>query len=576
MNKLTYLINQKYKNITEPKIIYHFILFTTLLTLVTFFSAFSMIKAWFSASIVLVGIVFVTPVCWHLSNSKNPVIGRLLFIFSCNLYVVLASMGCNNQISAQYFFISISTASMVLFSKSERQWSYISILGIIFFWSLTNLEATQFLPSDFIVYQVPTLLFKNLSFIGSLFLSGIYLFVYVESIHRRYLKAQKETEKLSTQKTEALELLTKIANNVPGVVYQYRLTPEGSSSFPYSSLGMNRIYRLNPEDVKENAELVFKTLFHEDSERIIESINKSARDLSPWHCDYRVKFDDGSIEWRRGIAQPQMEADGSILWHGFITDITNEKKLELSLEESQKAAIHSARLASLGEMAGGIAHEINNPLMIISGKTSSIQRNLKTESPNMDKVMSDLEKINATTVRIAKIVKGLLTFARIGEQKIFENTKVDNIIYDVSLFCLERAKTMGIDLHLNVDKDLFIYGNSIQISQVLLNLINNSIDAISNSVNPWIKIEVVNITTTNQIRFSVTDSGPGLTQEQIEKLMQPFFTTKGVGKGTGLGLSISKGLVDSHGGQLKYDFQSKNTRFYFDLKNINDPIKVAI
>ena len=130
---------------------------------------------------------------------------------------------------------------------------------------------------------------------------------------------------------ETLDKLQKIAGRVPGVVYQYRLRPDGSSCFPYASDAIRDIYRVSPEEVNDDASKVFAILHPEDYDGVCASILKSARGLSPWHYEYRVKFDDGTVRWLLGNALIQREADGSTLWHGFITDITERKQAERNL-----------------------------------------------------------------------------------------------------------------------------------------------------------------------------------------------------------------------------------------------------
>ncbi len=136
-------------------------------------------------------------------------------------------------------------------------------------------------------------------------------------------------------KEEALNRLQKIAGAVPGFVYQYRLRPDGSSCFPYASAGIHDIYRLSPEDVREDASKVFALVHLDDLDGVWASINESAQDLSPWHHEYRVKYADGAVRWMLGNALPERETDGSMLWHGFITDITERKHMEDELKVSE-------------------------------------------------------------------------------------------------------------------------------------------------------------------------------------------------------------------------------------------------
>lgn len=127
---------------------------------------------------------------------------------------------------------------------------------------------------------------------------------------------------------EALARLQKIASRVPGLVYQYRLRPDGSSCFPYASDAMREIYGVSPEQVREDASQVFAVLHPDNREAFIASIHTSASELSAWRQDYRVKLADGNVRWLFGDALPEREADGATLWHGFITDITERKEMQ--------------------------------------------------------------------------------------------------------------------------------------------------------------------------------------------------------------------------------------------------------
>ncbi len=135
--------------------------------------------------------------------------------------------------------------------------------------------------------------------------------------------------------TDQLDLSAEIAAMVPGVVYQYRLRPDGTSCFPYASQGIREIYRVEPEEVQENAAAVFAVLHPDDLERVTASIQQSARQLEPWGLEYRVSFPDGVVRWLRGQANPEREPDGSVLWHGHIMDITESKLTEEALRESE-------------------------------------------------------------------------------------------------------------------------------------------------------------------------------------------------------------------------------------------------
>lgn len=135
---------------------------------------------------------------------------------------------------------------------------------------------------------------------------------------------------------EALNKLHKIASQLPGMVFQFRLRTDGSSCFPYVSEVLRDIYRLDPEEVFDDAAKVFTVIHPDDLAEHLTSIQTSARDLSPWRDEYRLKFADGTERWLFGNALPQREEDGSVLWHGFVTDITERKQADDALRESEE------------------------------------------------------------------------------------------------------------------------------------------------------------------------------------------------------------------------------------------------
>ncbi|MCG3203170.1 MAG: Sensor histidine kinase RcsC [Gammaproteobacteria bacterium] len=134
---------------------------------------------------------------------------------------------------------------------------------------------------------------------------------------------------------EDQDLLRKLSRQVPGVIYQFRLYPDGRSCFPYASEAIRDIYEVTPEQVCEDASAVYALLHPEDHAGVVASIAESAEKLTPWQYEYRVILPRQGLRWRRGDARPERLDDGSVLWHGFITDITDRKKVEQELRDSQ-------------------------------------------------------------------------------------------------------------------------------------------------------------------------------------------------------------------------------------------------
>lgn len=158
---------------------------------------------------------------------------------------------------------------------------------------------------------------------------------------------------------ELLRRLQKLASRVPGVLYQYQLFPDGRSCFPFASEAMQGIYCVSPEEVRDDASKVFRFLHPDDLEGVVASIQESARELTPWSHEYRVRQEDGTVRWLLGNSVPQREADGSILWHGFITDITRRK------EDEGRVRTLSAQLAGMIEGTRDIVAMINSDFRYI-------------------------------------------------------------------------------------------------------------------------------------------------------------------------------------------------------------------
>ncbi|MCE9620038.1 MAG: diguanylate cyclase [Planctomycetes bacterium] len=148
-----------------------------------------------------------------------------------------------------------------------------------------------------------------------------------------------ERKRLEDAREAALGLLQKITSQVPGVVYQFRLRPDGSYCFPFSSKALHDMYRLTPEEIREDGAKMFNVVHVDDRYGFMASIQKSALELTPWIQEYRVQFEDGAVRWLFGNSLPQKEADGSVLWHGFVTDITERKQMR---ERVSKLAFHDA------------------------------------------------------------------------------------------------------------------------------------------------------------------------------------------------------------------------------------------
>lgn len=240
---------------------------------------------------------------------------------------------------------------------------------------------------------------------------------------------------------------------------------------------------------------------------------------------------------------------------GIVRDITELKQMQTSL-------LAQSKMASLGEMAAGIAHEINNPLSIILGRA-----HLLKEKALDKKMKSDLSSIEQNCIRIEKIVRSLKSVSRNSSNDPFEDVGVLNLVEEGFVIATERFRERNLQLQIIIDDQISKFDRTkarpSEIIQVLVNLLNNAFDAIQDQKEGWARVGV-NLDD-GYFLIEVVDSGPKIAPEVAEHMMEPFFTTKAPGKGTGLGLSVSKQFIENHQSKLLYDSASPNTRIYFKL-----------
>jgi PAS domain S-box-containing protein len=278
----------------------------------------------------------------------------------------------------------------------------------------------------------------------------------------------------------------------------------------------------------------FARRFHPDDLALVEaSLQAAAEGKAQGPVEFRVIRPDGSIRHVSSVAVRD-EHDNVVRLVGTAVDITERKEMEEQIGASKEQMAASARLSALGMMAGGVAHEINNPLAIIHASAAELVRRTKEEgavSPAF--AVRNGQRIVETANRITRIIKSLRQLAREGSRDRVRPVSVTKIVEDTLEICKERFKHHSIQLFApDVDPVLKVDCREVQVGQVLLNLLQNAYDAVVNQAGEkWIRLEVTE--DDGSAVFSVIDSGPGVPPELTNKIMEAFFTTKEVGQGVG-------------------------------------------
>jgi PAS domain S-box-containing protein len=263
----------------------------------------------------------------------------------------------------------------------------------------------------------------------------------------------------------------------------------------------------------------------------------------------RHKKKDGTLIWVDLLAL-KVQLGERFFFFSLCKDITELKAAQEREKEMQQQLLQSAKLAAIGELAAGVAHEIRNPLMIAEGIAEELAQDHDSEGTNIKRNKKLLgEQLSALT-RINSIVDGLGTFSR---QSYSDPTVIPinkNILDVGNLLGNFFAKHEGIELEFDLpEEELYILGESGPLQQAILNLITNAKDATLERKNSNIKVK--SALNNGHVEISITDFGAGISKENLPRVFDTFFTTKAAGKGTGLGLSITRSVVEKMGGNLR-------------------------
>jgi len=250
----------------------------------------------------------------------------------------------------------------------------------------------------------------------------------------------------------------------------------------------------------------------------------------------------------------------TLSWARIQTQATIKRFYE-SVEEGRREILKSASMKILLEMVRNVAHEINNPLTVIVGKLEKMRMDLESKK-DISMVIDEIEK---SIIRAENVIQSLQVFSQDETSKLLRPIKFSELISRVMVICYSSLLSEGIELRiLEKDKGLLIKGKEGELIQVLFNLILNSRKALVGAKNPFIEISFENDGPL-KVKIAVTDNGKGIVQSNVDKLFDPFFTTRSKEDALGMGLPLSKDLVERNGGKLYFNSSEENTQFVISL-----------
>jgi PAS domain S-box-containing protein len=316
----------------------------------------------------------------------------------------------------------------------------------------------------------------------------------------RDISVRKQYE---TGRDEALDRLQKIARRIPGLVYQFRLRPDGSSCLPFASETLHEIYRINPEDVRFDAAQIFALVHPEDLDCFMASIQQSAQNLSPWHQEFRVRFDDGTVRWLLGNSLPEREMDGSTLWHGYVSDITeriqNQQKLrDLSthlevVREEERSRISREIHDQLGSVLTALKIDLSWLRKHLPTKLSACQQKASLMDSQLNDAIQTIKEI-ATDLRPSILDHlGLLAAIEWQLEKFQEQTGVKSVLLDCKTDITIDEKTSTMIFRI-VQEALTNIARHAKATEVIFN------------------IAIVD----NQLLVTITDNGCGMSPAEMQ------------------------------------------------------------
>ena len=392
---------------------------------------------------------------------------------------------------------------------------------------------------------------NEINFNQEVSLGGLSLLIVVVGLW--LMRELARREKLTRSLQESQGRVRELMRNLPGFVF--RCTAAGDE-LKFELAGSMKFDFHRAQAGTEVSPLPFLDFVSpEDREGLTEVIASAQRNRSDWSHAFRVHLPNGRTRWVNAVARLRSDA-GVTTWDGVALDETGRimaKQFKNKLRQAEK-------MESLGTLAGGVAHEINNLLQPIIMMTELVLSETPDGGPTRDRLQSVVD----AGIRASDVVKRILMFGRVDEAA-HHPIEIKTLLSEATSF-VRRILPSSITLNTEIEENITIVGDPTQLTQVVLNLASNARDAIGDG-NGSVTISLSRVELDGHINetnagtlvrgmyalIKVRDTGSGMDEQTKRRMFEPFFTTKDVGKGTGLGLSVTHGIVTGHGGAMKVE-----------------------
>lgn len=340
----------------------------------------------------------------------------------------------------------------------------------------------------------------------------------------------------------------RVIEHVPGMLFQLLLRKDGSSALPYVSPGITTLHGLAAQDVHDDASAFWDTVDAEDLPALRAGLKQASEQLTLWHGSFRA-YARGELRWLDGQATPHPQPDGSTLFYGYLSDVTERMSIE---EIRREVAVADRATQAKTRFVARVSHELRNPLTCLLGFSELLAAEEEGVSPRSREMLRNIE---VAAHSLQELVDDLLDLSAIesGTETLrLENLKIARVVAAMVQLIAPVAQTTGVKLDVDIAPELLVRADDRRLRQVVLNLLSNAVKY--NRVNGLVLVRALE--RDGRVLLSVRDQGKGMTQEQLSNLFQPFNrlgADASTVRGTGLGLVITRTLVEHMDGVIEVD-----------------------